>query len=495
MKKVYFRTNRAFIYSIILTILFIIFLFVPYSHDEWAWGTETGIENLKNLFQGYNGRYFGDIISLLITRNVAVKALVMSGSLVWLVKAIIDLMNRMNHKSLWPSMSPFFVLGLAFLIPVTLFQQTYGWPAAFVNFVPPMIAVVYLLVYHLKDLDHELSTGKQIAVGVGIMLGAQFFSENVSIYTVILGVMLMIDARMTTKRISPFHWAILFISLLGTIVMYLNPAYLKAATHPGDYKTIDLSVTFLLEKVRSTMIPNIFTNYGVILSILAIVIAILTIRSHQNLGLVQQFALIFVFALPTYGLFFNSTQLGPIWLDSLIVTLLAVVYCIALFYLVWLGTSGIKRRMALLSLLSAVLISSPLLMANPVGPRAFYGTFIFWILLIVICLAEILSTTPEFINTINTLGMVTIISLLTFYFLVFAYQYHAQIVRQNIIETQLENGKKKIVLPELPNTQFVWRTSSNDPWYWNPMFKKFYHIPSNTKVIFPDAPDYHEFYK
>ncbi|MDU6524670.1 MAG: hypothetical protein E6540_11950, partial [Enterococcus sp.] len=65
---------------LVAVVLFGIFYMVPYNHDEWAWGTNEGIENLRNFFQGYNGRYFGDIISILITRSNLFKALVMTSS-------------------------------------------------------------------------------------------------------------------------------------------------------------------------------------------------------------------------------------------------------------------------------------------------------------------------------------------------------------------------------------------------------------------------------
>lgn len=145
---------------------------VPYSHDEWAWGTQTGLDNLHRFFQGYNGRYFGDLISLVITRSVLIKAVFMSATLCLLVSALIHFLQTITIVQI--SGLRGLVLGLLFVVPVSLFAQIYGWPAAYVNFVPPVIAIVWLLTLHLRQLTEPLAFNKQIASGVLVAIGAQF---------------------------------------------------------------------------------------------------------------------------------------------------------------------------------------------------------------------------------------------------------------------------------------------------------------------------------
>lgn len=56
----------------ILIIFFVLFsiwqLWVPEALDDWRWGSEVGIMRLKTWFEGYNGRYFGDILVIVLTR-------------------------------------------------------------------------------------------------------------------------------------------------------------------------------------------------------------------------------------------------------------------------------------------------------------------------------------------------------------------------------------------------------------------------------------------
>lgn len=56
----------------ILIIFFVLFsiwqLWVPEALDDWRWGSEVGIMRLKTWFEGYNGRYFGDILVIVFNK-------------------------------------------------------------------------------------------------------------------------------------------------------------------------------------------------------------------------------------------------------------------------------------------------------------------------------------------------------------------------------------------------------------------------------------------
>ena len=81
------KDNRAryFIYSV----FFILFVYLgykaPYCLDEWKWGLPQRMELMKRGFSGYNGRYLGNILALLITRSEVAKTLVISVCMVLVV--------------------------------------------------------------------------------------------------------------------------------------------------------------------------------------------------------------------------------------------------------------------------------------------------------------------------------------------------------------------------------------------------------------------------
>lgn len=80
------------IYLVFTGLFLYIFNRVPYCHDEWAWGLPSRIDMMKNGFDGYNGRYFGNLLAILITRSIVAKtvllALCMTGLLLIVEKVI-----------------------------------------------------------------------------------------------------------------------------------------------------------------------------------------------------------------------------------------------------------------------------------------------------------------------------------------------------------------------------------------------------------------------
>ena len=48
---------------------------IPYTHDDWDWGLEVGMQHL--LKADINSRYVGNLIEVIITRSVILKTLIM----------------------------------------------------------------------------------------------------------------------------------------------------------------------------------------------------------------------------------------------------------------------------------------------------------------------------------------------------------------------------------------------------------------------------------
>ncbi|MBE6715009.1 MAG: hypothetical protein E7575_07010 [Ruminococcaceae bacterium] len=59
----------------------ILVLLFPYSGDDWAWGSEIGLDRLETRFESYNGRYAGNLLVLILTRSNILRIFVISASL------------------------------------------------------------------------------------------------------------------------------------------------------------------------------------------------------------------------------------------------------------------------------------------------------------------------------------------------------------------------------------------------------------------------------
>ena len=60
----------------------LLFYMFPYSGDDWAWGSQIGVDRLKTWFDNYNGRYLGNLLVMVLTRSKFVNVLLTAISMV-----------------------------------------------------------------------------------------------------------------------------------------------------------------------------------------------------------------------------------------------------------------------------------------------------------------------------------------------------------------------------------------------------------------------------
>ena len=120
----------------------------PYFKDDWAWGSQVGLERLQSHFTGYNGRYLGNLLVMVLTRSLPVKIILMTAG----VLALPLLVSRLANKKLF-LLFPLSLLGVA-VMPADLFRQTVVWASGFSNYMPPvLLTLCYLLLVWDKCSD------------------------------------------------------------------------------------------------------------------------------------------------------------------------------------------------------------------------------------------------------------------------------------------------------------------------------------------------------
>ena len=104
---------------------------VPYTQDDWGWGTPTGVE--RWLSGELNNRYVGTFFVLVMTRSRLLKALIMGGAMFLLPLLSAALASREREEGRLPLA---LLAGAAlFSVPMVTWRQTFGWVSAFANFV------------------------------------------------------------------------------------------------------------------------------------------------------------------------------------------------------------------------------------------------------------------------------------------------------------------------------------------------------------------------
>ena len=61
------KTSKWLRYGICFVLISALCWLFPYTGDDWAWGSQIGIDRLNSWFANYNGRYLGNIFVNIFT--------------------------------------------------------------------------------------------------------------------------------------------------------------------------------------------------------------------------------------------------------------------------------------------------------------------------------------------------------------------------------------------------------------------------------------------
>lgn len=225
-EKMKIKDNRAryFIYSV----FFILFVYLgyktPYCLDEWKWGLPQRMELMKRGFSGYNGRYLGNILALLITRSEVAKTLVISVCMV-LVVWLMEVSVRRKSFSEKDRSDPILLLSIILLllaVPASLYGQSYGWPAAFVNYeVPvPLFLVYFIWTEELYRKKAEKYSCFQTFAVIPLGICVQLFSENITIIVAAYALWMLVYTAVRYRKIYLIEVNYLCSAILGAVLMF-----------------------------------------------------------------------------------------------------------------------------------------------------------------------------------------------------------------------------------------------------------------------------------
>lgn len=473
---------------------FVVFLYigykVPYCHDEWQWGLDERIELMKNGFKDYNGRYLGDLLALLVTRSVLAKAVVLAAGVVWLLDVMYK--NIRFEEESRTKENTFLLLGAFFLlisIPSTLFQQSYGWPAAFVNFVPPVF--LFLIYYNWTEWVYTKQKQPAIPAWETIMviplgISVQLFSENITVFVAFYAVWIVVYTLIRYKKIPLIELNFLWASIAGALIMFSNGAYSRAADGSDGYKEIHTTVSGMARQFISNIWYHLSINNWVLNILLIIVLLILIQKSGRKTFATIEMTVVFC----GYSVYSVFHKIYPQWvfdsdqnLNNAINTMLAILFFANVLLCIWKNVDRKEGISMCILYLSSGAVAAPLLAANPIGARCFYVSYIFQALLLLKLLRYLTGRyRTELFYPILITGMAVCV-LCVIYVRMFLAIGQVNDYRAQLIQTGIEQEQKEIVLPVLPYSEYCCQTIPPNE-RWAKRFKKFYHIPEDVTVRF-----------
>lgn len=407
--------------------IFIMSMLVVLSWDDFFWGGIQGMDQLANNFDGYNGRYLGNLIIMGITRSVILRVVLYTTVNVGLALVISKLLSdRVKMR---------YIVLILMTLPIDIFRQTYGWFSGFANY---NISSLLILVIFYLVLKKENSWVMNILVLLVAFL-SQFLAENVSMANVILSflaIMLMIFTD--RKRISlAVFWFIGSVS--GMWLMLQNTAYHSDSSR--GLSNIYFSELFkhLLQDWSELVVKdNIF-----LMAVFSFVIY-LALKKPKLIG--------------SYLLLFNIYFIGRDYLNisfyqEPLYMLLGELLLIVIFFgiLIYAGIKvleGSDRTLYFIFLFSALVMVGPFLIVTPFGPRNILLSYL--LLAISLGLIWINTETTIEIKTFDKYVKSVFLCLVAFYLFLYGVNGFENQRRIAMIKEADDRGEKVVEVRKLP---------------------------------------------
>lgn len=488
------RKWRLLLFLFFGCVVFYIGYQVPYCHDEWQWGLQERIDLMKTGFRDYNGRYLGNLLALVITRSVFMKAAVFTFFTLWLIDVLYQNLFKKETRAL-PMQKGLMLLGiflLIYFVPRTLFAQSYGWSAAFVNFVPP--AVLFLVYYNWTESLYDRTaavpeyTGIQTAAAFFLGVSTQLFSENITVFVVIYAGWILVLSWIRFKKVFPVHIIYFTAAAAGAVLMFSNGAYHNAATGQDSYKHIEFSLKTFWDQYCSRIAPDLFLNNWILNLLIAGLLLYFIIRTEKFTILTAEISV----AVTGYGIYSVFHKIYPAWrfsantavdYNSYVNGILGLLFFVHVLLGIWLFVDTADKYGLMALWISVLMAAGPLVAANPIGVRCFFITYMFQCLMILKLLVRVLPGRKNSLCYGVYLTGIAVVAMSFFYVWMFRAVGEYDRLRRTLISNAVETESQELVLPLLPYSEYFWTTvPANETW--EKRFREFYGVPDDIVLRF-----------
>lgn len=196
-------------------------------------GLRNRTERLKYGFEGYNGRYLGNLLIIFITRSAVASVVICSLTmflLIFVLSRIFDNLSQNKRKTLNYMLSFTSVLALVLpnqitfgnIQPFQIFGSIIGWFSGFTNYVVPsvLILIYYYFVTNKKIYNKALYV---FLLFDGIL--ACLCVEHYTLFCLAFSIGVIAYRYLNYKRICKKSLFFFIGSFIGAAIMFLNSSY------------------------------------------------------------------------------------------------------------------------------------------------------------------------------------------------------------------------------------------------------------------------------
>lgn len=487
MKK---KLHISPIYIITFIFLLILAFFFPYTGDDWAWGSQIGIDRLENWFDNYSGRYLGNIIVLILTRSRMLRAFCVAFCLLGIFIILNKLTGQIKYN--------YWMILLCFLLmPVPVLRQSIVWTSGFANYSTSIFLTLIYILYTDRLYRRNPPIYSKWAVFPLVILGVgnTLIVEHLTIYNVVLGIWILIFGYIRFKKLYVQHVAYSIGTILGTTYMFMNPVYRSVASGADDYRSIGSEKGFI-DKVVSAFLEDIvqegFLN-NVILNVCLCIICILIFSKVKRIVEKKHLAplRVLVLIITTYtawSIMEILTGVPPLkvmrWFDGGF----TVIYIFAVFIFLLLLPVAFNKKIKLAFIyLSAGMMMAPLLVVTPIGSRCFFASYVMFIYLIaelisLYCEQYISERENKTIKNVTPYAICVIIIFTLYLTYVYSTIFFFDQKRVEKAQEDVESGMTTIEVENLPYGSYIWTPNPTVDTVWEERFKLFYGINEEVAI-------------
>lgn len=498
------KKNTGFIIISIIAIIGFAALsfFFPYSLDDWAWGGPLGIERFESWFEAYNGRYLGNLLILLLTRSNVIRIIIMALSFYW---ACFLCCSYSKSKKLSVLL---FALVTFFIMPKDIFIQTVSWASGYSNYFPPILMTVTYFCIIQNIFETKKPYYLKITPVITVLLGfaGALFMENVTIFSVVISVIIIIFAAVKFRKVYITHIAYFIGSAAGAVVMFTNSAYGLIASGEDSYRQTGMSNGSMFDTIKGNfqlIYENLFIDNVVIFAVLSLLSIILFIFASKNLKTRAKVCSLICIAANVLSLAvliikkitsINAETAAdkPRLLIILFFTAVSGIYFISLAGIILISADKKLREKTALILISVPVVVAPLAVVNPVRARCFLPPYLLFMVLAVILFDYLIRSKKEE-KTAAAKGLCALFAVITigisaFYFSIYIPNYICDKERNEYL---IEQSKvtDQVTLPRLPYDEYVYGDAELA--MWNYRYKKYLGVDTDIKLDFVDYEEYY----
>ena len=473
------RTQMIVLCAAALCLLVLLAALMPYVDDDWDWGTQGGIERLRQGFSDYNGRYLGNLLVLLLTRSPVFKALCVGVGFFFIA--------YLPARAAGRGSAGVFLLSLTLLLlmPAEMLGQTMAWASGFANY-GAGTAVLLIVLTQLGPLwQGEPLPVKRGVVLLALALCGSLFMEHVTICMLCLSAGVFAYAALRTGRVQAAPCLFLAGAIVGAVVMFTNGGYgvISAAQDPyrefllpeGQSAFAYYSATYAT-RIRPHLLNG---NLPLMALITGEALVLGGRRGSRGLGLCGLY-------IAAYTAYLCVRAVHPDWTPLAAYTELfdngLSLLCAASLLLMALHAPDAPQRRRMVCLLLCIgALSAPLIAVRPVNARNFLPMYALqlWFALELFDAAGLKALLPRLRAPLCALLVV----LAGFLLSVYSRNYTAGRARVDYAQAQAEAGASFAYLPRLPYERpYVWSATPGDSPLTHVFFRAFYGLPEDFEL-------------